>query len=288
MKISKQNLAIFLLPTLILFIIVYAYPLITLVGTSLTTYSPKTRSYDFVGFQNYYQLFFKDRYFYDILKNTLLWVFLHCTIHVFIGVSVALILFKKPKLWKFTRTVYIIPNIISSAALSIVFLNAYNPNYGIIHKILSFFNSDLPENSLFFVKDYSFLAVTSVWIFFAAYTTILVLAEMMSTSKDVYEAAKIDGASALQTDLMITIPLAKNMICTTTIMAATYMLQVFDYIALTSEGGPGVTTTNLPIYLYKVAMNDGNYTYANAISVIVILIGITIMTLIRKIYKIED
>lgn len=78
------------------------------------------------------------------------------------------------------------------------------------------------------------------------------------------------------------------MLATTMIMAATYMLQMFDLIYLTTRGGPGVTTTNLPLMLYKTAMTENNYGYANAIGVVIIALGVLFMTLINKLLRTRE
>ncbi len=72
------------------------------------------------------------------------------------------------------------------------------------------------------------------------------------------------------------------------IMAATYMLQMFDLIYLTTKGGPGTTTTNLPLLLYKTAMTENNYGYANTIGVVIIALGLVFMNVINKSLKVNE
>lgn len=96
----------------------------------------------------------------------------------------------------------------------------------------------------------------------------------------------MDGANNFQIDLHITLPMLRNVIGTTIIMGATYMLQMFDLIFLTTQGGPGTTTTNLPLYLYKTAMINNNYGYANAIGSFIIILGLIFLFIINKSFRI--
>lgn len=281
-------IALFLLPTIILFLFIYAIPLGTVFFTSLFDYRIFPKRFDFIGISNYINMFANDIVFKKALINTLIWILFHCTFHIILGVTIALVLSKKPFGWKFVRTVYMIPNIISSAALGIIFLNLYNPQFGVINsiaRILGFKN--FSQNWLFDEKT-AFGAVTMTWIIFAAYTTILVLGEISAIPESLFEAAKVDGASGFITDIYITLPLLRNIIGTTVIMAATYMLQMFDLIYMTTRGGPGNTTVNLPLYLYKTALLENNYGYANTIGAFIIVVGIAAMILITKLFRVGE
>ncbi len=102
------------------------------------------------------------------------------------------------------------------------------------------------------------------------------------------QAAIIDGASQLQIDMFIVLPLMRNIIGTTTILAASNMLQKLDIILLTTSGGPGTRTTNMPMSIYRTALIDNNYSLANAQGVFLILFGLVAVLLIRKIYRMNE
>lgn len=275
---------LFILPTLIIFLTIYAVPLCTVLFTSLYDYRIFPNRFDFVGIQNYANLF-RDPAFLTALKNNLIWILIHCTVHVCIGTILALILYKKPAGWKFTRVVYMIPSIISNAAVAMIFLNIYNPSYGVINSVLNALGmGSLAKNWLYDGRT-SFLCVTIIWTLFSGYNTTLILAQALSIDDSILEAARVDGASDFKIDIFIVLPLVKSMIATTMVMASTYMLQMFDLIYLTTNGGPGVTTTNLPLLLYKTAMVENNYGYANAIGACIIVLGFVCMTLINRSLK---
>ena len=286
MKVNKIWIAVFLAPTVLLFLLIYAIPLAVVLGTSFMDYRLASPTISFAGLDNYTRLL-SDRAFFAALRNTVVWIFIHCTLHIALGVSLALVLYKKPFGWKFVRTAYMVPNIISNAAVGLIFLNIFNPQFGIINVILRGIGLEHLTRNWLMQSSTAFPSVTTIWLIFAGYTTILVLAHALSIDESILEAAKIDGASHFQQDMLIMLPLLKKIIGTTTVMAAAYMLRMFDLIFVTTSGGPGRLTTNLPLYLYHIYMNEYNYGYANTVGVVIILLGIVSMVIINRIYGVN-
>jgi raffinose/stachyose/melibiose transport system permease protein len=125
------------------------------------------------------------------------------------------------------------------------------------------------------------------WLPYAGLVTILVMAEMASIPQELFEAAKVDGATEFQIDLKIVLPMMKNIIGTSTVLASTSMMQKLDIIMMTTNGGPGGRTMNMPMYLYQTALTDNNYGLANAQGVVLIVLGLCVVGLIRNIYRMD-
>jgi raffinose/stachyose/melibiose transport system permease protein len=285
MSKNKGYIALFLLPTIVLFLIVYAVSLVVLIGTSFTEWSTGTKPI-FIGLGNYIKMFMDDSDFRRSLLNTGIWILLQSTVHVFIGVVFALILNMKQFYWKFARTVYMIPNIISGAAVGMLFLCILNPEFGAVNSIIRLFGvSDFSQN---WFMDYgtSFLSVTMTWLPYAAIITMLILAEIAAISESLFESARIDGANEIQINLYIIVPMLRNIIGTSVILAGTSMLQKLDIIMMTTGGGPGNVTLNLPMYIYRTALMDNNFGYSNAIGVFLIVFGIALVMIYRGVFKI--
>jgi raffinose/stachyose/melibiose transport system permease protein len=277
--LKKNNfwIAAFLLPTVILFLLIYGVSLVLLFGTSFTEWSLGMQR-TFVGIKNYISLF-HDSDFRAGLINTSIWVLLQCTIHVAIGVVFALILAQKEFYWKFARTVYMIPNIISSAALGMIYMVTFNADFGAVNSFIRIFGfKDFSQN---WFMDYStaFLTVTVIWLPFAAVVSILVLAEIAAIPESIIEAAKIDGADGIKTNLYIILPMLKNIIGTCVILAGTSMVQKLDVIMITTGGGPGNTTLNLPL---------NNFGYANTCGVFLVAFGIAMVFIITRLFSIGN
>ena len=287
---KKKNLgwiALFLAPACLIFLLIFAIPLVMVFGTSLFDYRLLPNTFEFVGLGNFIKLFTQDAKFWGIFRNTLVWILVHCVLHVFMGTLLAFILYKKPRGWKFVRVTYMIPNIISQSAIAMIFLNIFNPQYGALNSILKALGLESLQHNWLFENGTAFPAVTMTWFLFAGYTTTLILAQCLSTDASIIEAAKMDGASSFEIDVLVMFPMVKQMVGTTVIMAATYMLQMFSMIYITTGGGPGTTTTNLPLYLYTT-MKANNYGYANAIGVVIIAVGFVTMTIINHLFAMNE
>lgn len=287
MTTKRINIVLFILPTLLLFLIVYGASLIILCYTSLTQWNIGLKP-EYIGLQNYISMFTNDKIFKVSLINTLVWILLQSTIHVAIGITLALILTKKEFYWKFTRTVFMIPNIISGAAIGMLFICILSPEVGAVNNIIRLIG--FRDFSVNWFMDYStaFFSVTMTWLPYAAVTMILVLAEIASIPESLFEAAKIDGSSNFQVNMYITLPMLRNIIGTSVIICATSMVQKLDIIAVTTGGGPGSTTMNLPMYIYRTALIDNNFGYANAVGFFLILLGIIVVLSIQKIFKMGE
>ena len=287
MKVKKAWIPIFLAPAVILFLLIYAVPLVMVFATSLCEYKLTSKSITFIGLQNYIDLF-QDPAFHTAFTNTIIWILIHCILHVAMGCLIALLLYKKPRGWKFIRTAYMVPNIISNAAMGMIFVNIFNPQFGVVNSILKMVGLEELTHNWLMDTTTAFPSVTMVWFLFAGYTTTLILAQALSVDESVLEAARVDGATNFQIDIFIMLPLLKKIIGTTMVMAATYMLQMFDLIYITTNGGPGKTTTNLPLLLYGVFKSENNYGYANTIGVMIIILGAIVMVTINKALKVNE
>lgn len=271
-------------PHLYYFPIDLCNPLVMVFATSLFDYRLLPRTFEFIGFSNFIKLFTQDAKFLPVLKNTVVWIAIHCVLHVALGTVLAFILYKKPHGWKFVRVTYMIPNIISqSCYLPCLFGICTMRSDGALNSLLKAIGLEHLQHNWLFDTATAFPAVTMTWFIFAGYTTTLVLAQCLSTDESIIEAAKIDGATSFQIDRLVMFPLVKRMIGTTVIMAATYMLQMFSMIYITTGGGPGVSTANLPLYLYTT-VKANNYGYANSIGVVIIIVGFITMTLINRLF----
>ena len=208
---KKRWIVTFLAPGLALFTFVFLISMVQLFVTSFTEWSIGAPPV-FSGLKNYIYLFTEDQEFRQSIVNTLIWIVLQATIHVSIGTTLALILRRKRWYTNFMRGTFMIPNIISSAALGMLFLCILNPQFGMVNSIIrAVTKSDFSQN-WFLSSNTAFAAVTLTWLPYAGLVTILVMAEMASVSEDIFEAARMDGATDFQIDLKIVLPMMRNII----------------------------------------------------------------------------
>ena len=281
---KKGWILAFSLPCLVLFCLVYAIPFVMVITTSFCDYS-LTQSPVFEGLKNF-KTIFADPDFSVSIVNTLKWVLIQSTLHVGFGFVMALILRRKLKGWKFARVAYVIPNIVPTAATAVMFSLLLNPSFGVIKIIYEKFGLDTTQVlNLFGNSKYAFMTVTATWVFYSGFNMLIFMGEMGAISPDIYEAAMVDGATPAQADRYITIPLMKNAFGTCVVLASVAMVSQFDIIYMTTKGGPGNATLNLPTYLYKIITLENNYGKANAVGVIQIALGLVLVILIQKLFN---
>lgn len=286
---DKKNLwlYLFIAPLLLFFAVFLMVPVFIVIGSSFFEWKGFSGDIAFIGLGNYLAAF-QDAEFRVAFGNTLIWTVIQATVHVFIGVSVAIIISKKFKGWKIIRTAFVIPNMIAASALGFVFLMVFNGEFGLLNTVLIRLNlPDLVHNWLF-ESGTAFWSVTMTWLIYAGLIMLLVLTEIGTIPKALYEAAELDGASQFQQDIFITLPLLKNVIGTCVIIAATSKLKEFELIYIATKGGPGNTTLNLPLYLYNTAMVQNDYGYSNMIGTVLIALGLVLIYLISKFFRIES
>lgn len=285
MKIAKKWIVIFLLPATLLFCFVYSISFMVLVVTSFADWRIGS-GITFVGLKNYQQLFLSDT-FRAALINTLKWMLLQCSIHVFIGVVFAFITSGKTRGARFSRAVFMIPNIISSAALGMLYLCILNPQFGLVNTIIRLIGDPNFNQNWFMDPKTAFGTVTMIWLPFAATVAMMARTEMTAVDASLYEAAAMDGATDFQKSFYITLPLIKGAIGAGTIISATSMLQKLDIIMMTTNGGPGTETLNLPLLIYDTAMRENNFSLASAEGMVLIIIGLVAIAIISRIYHMD-
>jgi len=287
MKVKRWKLAAFLLPCLLLFALIYLIPLGMVFGSSFFEWKAGG-VFNFVGLDNYINAFTNDPRMITALKNTVIWVLMQSTIHVGLGTIIAFMLARKMRGWKVLRTIYMFPNVVSAAALGVIFLNVFNPKYGLINSFISKITGNDFVKNWFFDQNSAFITVTWSWLLYTGMIIIIVLAALLAIPEDVLEAARIDGATEMQLNLQVKLPLIRTTLGTCVIVAATSMLREFELIYLTTQGGPGDLTINLPLYLYKTSMTDNNYGYANMMGVVLIVAGVITVYSINKLFRMND
>ncbi|MDD6684439.1 MAG: sugar ABC transporter permease [Lachnospiraceae bacterium] len=287
LKSKKWMIILFTLPTMALFVLVYLAPMLIVFVTSFFDWKAGG-IFKFVGLKNYILGFTSDSRMMRASLNTIIWTVLQAVVHVGIGTILAFILAEKFRGWKVFRTIFMIPNVISSAALAVIFLNVFNAKYGLVNSFVTAITGKNFTKNWFFDQNSAFPTVTGTWLLYTGMIVIIVLAGIFSIPEELYEAARIDGATNFVINMKIRLPLIRPVLGTAVIIAATSMLREFELIFLTTNGGPGDLTLNLPLYLYKTSLTENNYGYANMMGVILILAGVVVVWLINKMFRMDE
>jgi raffinose/stachyose/melibiose transport system permease protein len=239
----------------------------------------------FIFIQNYLKLFLNSTFLIS-LRNLLFWSAIAGTIHVGFGVLVAFVLYRQPHGWKFTRAVFMVPNVISAAAWALIYKFIFNNDMGILNHLIRIFNPGF-QVQWYYQSPYAFWAITLTWLFYAVIVTLLVMNDLLAIPAELFEAAGLDGASGWQIVTKIQLPLCRYSIGTGVICAITSRVAMYEQIVFTTAGGPGDDTMNLPLILVQ-AINNMKYGYANAVSVVMVILGLLVLALVNKLFRMNE
>lgn len=285
-KVKRIWIFLFLLPTILIFLLVYLGPMVLTAVTSFTKWNGMTPM-KFIGLRNYVRIF-QDAVFHDALKHTLIWAVLAVVIHVPFGVLVALVLKRKQKGWRFVRAAFMVPNVISRAAISLMFVFIYKVDVGVVNTILKAVGLEKFCTNWLADPKTAFASVTNIWLWYAALITLITLSEIFSISSEIEESAKVDGASPLQIDFYIYLPLLKRIIGTGIIIAITAVFKEFESIYMTTNGGPGSSTMTISVMMLDKIIQSNQYGYANALGMLLLLMGVAAMAICNGIFSMSE
>ena len=272
-------------PVLVFYFAFYLIPMGMTIITSFFDWS-QIKMGGFAGFDNYEKLF-HDSVFWTSVKNILIWIAIAVFIHIPMSLLVALLLSAKMKGWKVLRTLYFIPQIISSVAWAAIFMSVYNPSYGLLNGILEAVGLEKVGRNWLFDPKTAWPAVTCTWLFFIGMYSMIMLAELISIPDEILEAARIDGANRFQIARFIKVPLARLVIGTCMIMTVAGGIKCFDSLYIMTNGAPNYKTETLSLYLYQ-QYSYANFGYANTIGVFLLVLGIVIVSLVMKVLKTNE
>ena len=274
-----------LVPVLVFYFAFYLIPMGMTIITSFFDWS-QIKMGGFAGFDNYEKLF-HDSVFWTSVKNILIWIAIAVFIHIPMSLLVALLLSAKMKGWKVLRTLYFIPQIISSVAWAAIFMSVYNPSYGLLNGILEAVGLEKVGRNWLFDPKTAWPAVICTWLFFIGMYSMIMLAELISIPDEILEAARIDGANRFQIARFIKVPLARLVIGTCMIMTVAGGIKCFDSLYIMTNGAPNYKTETLSLYLYQ-QYSYANFGYANTIGVFLLVLGIVIVSLVMKVLKTNE
>ena len=232
-----------------------------------------------------FALLFKDNAFKRSIVNNVIWALVAGFIQVPLAMVMAIILSRKPRGWKFFRTVYFLPQVISGIALATMWRAIYSADNGMLNGLLRIVGLGHLAKDWLGTIESAFPAVIIYWIFYVGYYMVIMMADISTIDGSYYEAATIDGATDFQQAIYITIPLIRRTSLLTCVTLASVMgLRQFEQVYMMTNGGPANTTSTIVLYMYK-KLQDSNYGMASASALILILIGVVFIVCIRKIFE---
>jgi multiple sugar transport system permease protein len=268
-----------IVPVMVVLLFIRLYPLASSIYRSFTNWDGLYRN-DWVGLKNYINIF-TDSPFWTLLRNSLV-LLLSVPLQIIIGLFIAVLLYEEVKGWRFFRTLIYLPQIVSAVTIGYLFRIAFGLE-GPFNIILQAIN--LGKYTMEWLGNtWTALAVLVFCLtwFSIGWQAIVILGGMTRIPLDVFEAAKLDGATFFQRTFLIIVPMIVRTLEYAVIMSMVWTFtSVFAFIFAITNGGPGYETTTIDYMIYtKFYQAGSNFGFATALAVILLLI-IMVFTVIE-------
>ncbi|WP_343422136.1 sugar ABC transporter permease [Candidatus Flexifilum breve] len=264
---------LFILPSLIGFIAFFAVPAVRSVFISFQEWNLLTDA-KYVGLENYQELFADDR-FWRSLQITVTYVLWNIPLQTVLALGIALLM-ERISNSPLLRGILILPWLMPNVIVAMLFVWLLDPTLGLINIFLQ--NIGIGQQGFFGSPDQAIASVAGVNIWrHMGYTAILIYAGLKTIPKSLYEAARVDGANGLVQFLRITLPLLRPVLVFVLVTSVIGSFQIFDTIAVATEGGPAGATRTIIVYIYEQVFERRiNMGMATAASVVLFLILVTV------------
>jgi multiple sugar transport system permease protein len=273
---------LFLAPSLLLFAIFTAIPVISAFFISFTQWN-LFNEVTWVGLGNYLELA-KDEIFAKVLGNTAYFVLISVPVQIALALLCALALNRGIKGQTFFRVVYFLPVVTSTIAAALVWAWLFNSNFGLINAGLSLIGvTDLPKWMGSTRWAMPAIIIVSIWQNLG-YAMVLFLAGLQNIGKDVHDAAALDGATGWDRFWHITLPLLSPTTFFVLVISIIGSFQVFELVLVMTKAGPANATNTLVYYIYQNGFQFYQMGYASAAAMVLFLIVLA-FTLVQ--YKLQ-
>ncbi|MGF2053958.1 carbohydrate ABC transporter permease [Vagococcus fluvialis] len=276
---------LFISPFIIGFIFFLLGPMLFSVFGSFTNYN-LTSKMDFIGFDNFKNLFFKDNLFKLSFYNTLYYVVIGVPLSVTFSILLSVLLNNQLRGIKFFRTIFYLPAVLTGVAVYILWMQLLSPSSGLINMLLKYIGIKGPS----WLQDPTWtkpaLIMMKVWNSGSA--ILLYLATLQNVPTTLYESASIDGASSIKKFFRITLPLITPIIFYDIVTSTIGSFQIFQEAYVMTQNGTGGPANSLLFYnlhMWNKAFVEFDMGYAMAMSMILFVIVIILTVINLKLSK---
>jgi putative chitobiose transport system permease protein len=269
---------LFLVPACVIIGTFVLYPALKAIALSFTNFNMVSESH-FTGVENYLRIW-RDPFFWSALKNTVIYMAVVVPVLVFAPILLAVLVNKPVPGIAFIRAVIYLP-VITSLVISALVWKWVLEEKGILNYLL--ITSGITNDPVAFLTDptralFSVMTVT-IWGGLGYYMVIY-LAGLQAIPRQLYEAAEVEGVSAWQQLIHITIPMLRPSIAVVTVMSSIAAMKVFEEVYVMTKGGPMDSTKTLVYYIYENAFEEFEMGYASAVGVVLFVLTL-ILSLIN-------
>lgn len=282
-RINENKVNYLSAPGLLLVILVTQVPFVVTIGFAFVKWNVKRPDLPitFAGIDNFVYLF-KDGDFYRVLINTFIITFVSLALALVLAFLFALLFNQKVPGIAIARSILIIPYFVMEPVIGIVWKTLIlSPTFG-LNKTISDFLGITPIQ--FFDSAHSLWTIVMLCVWqWTPFLFLILLSGLQSLPEEIMEAAEVDGAGTLQKILKFKIPLMKPYFKVAGMFGMINLLKVFGLVFVTTQGGPGISSANLPYYVYRTGFYDWQIGRAAAISVVMVIITLVVIGIFQKV-----
>lgn len=281
--INQHLYTLMILPAAIALLLIIAFPLAYSLWMAVHEYSMgATTPPLFVGVANYLKLL-RDHRFQEAVPRTFYFTFLGVTGPVLIGTVAALAFSRNFPGRGILRTIFTLPMMATPVSIALIWQMMFHPQLGVLNYLLSLVR--IPPQRWVFASSSVIpsLALVETWQW-TPFVMLIVLGGLASLPEEPFEAARIDGASFLQSLYYITLPLLWPYIMVAIVLRSIDALKSFDIIYVITQGGPGTASETINIFLYLQAFAFYNIGFASAVVVVffLLILGMSVALLLVR------
>ena len=267
MKAKRQRTAIiFLIPAVVLLLCFMIYPLGKTIFYSFTAWYNFSTEQTFIGLDNYKELI-ADPVIRVALRNTVILMAGVLIFQIGFALILAIMVDGIRHCFKFFRTIYFFPIVISATAIGLMFTLIYKYEYGLLNYFVVLFGGE--KQVWINEKSSIYLALIPVVWQYVGFYFVIFLTGIANIPADIYESAMLDGIRPLQKAAYITIPMLRSVLTSSIVFMVT-------------NGGPLDSSQLLSTYMYQKAFARGNGGYASSIAIVMIVLGVAVTSVLRK------
>lgn len=279
---NKKYVWICIAPAMLLILTFLIYPLIKTIYYSFCSWHNFSQTTEWIGLENYKRLF-SDPVMSVAFRNTAILLVGVILFQVGFALLLAILTDSAHHCFKIFRTVYFFPIVISGTAIGLMFTLIYKYEYGLLNFIVSLFGMD---KQVWLNTDTAiYLTIIPVLWQYIGYYFIIFLTGISKIPEDIYESAKLEGITPFQKTIYIMLPMLKDVVVSVVVLVVSGVFRVFDTIYVITKGGPMDSSQLLSTYMYKMAFENYNGGYASAIAVLMIVLGVALTVIIRKLLR---
>jgi ABC-type sugar transport system permease subunit len=274
---------LFLLPATVAMLLVFLYPMLNGLYTSLTHYNQYTNITSVVGLQNYIKIL-QNSDFWNSMQRSVIWVFFSVLGQFVLGFGFALLLNERWPGNRVMRALIMIPWVMPGISVALTWSLIFNGQFGLLDDVL--LKLSLPPQQWLADPNLALAAVivANIWKAFP-FVAVTLLAGLAAIPDELYDAARVDGASLIGRFRYITLPQLRNITFIVILLMVVWTFNYFDLVFVMTQGGPAQGTEIAPVLVARFAFQQFDYGSAASVSIIMTIFNILFAILYLSLFR---